>query len=447
VAVWRLPPGYHVMSLLIPVGLVAVLSIAALPAVVFGRLLIPQALGLGGVYSIAIIALFLPCAYCLFGFSLCAMTVLAVQIGGLDQQPPEIPLRGFHFAKFTLYHALNGLLLRTVLPTIANTWLIVLFYRAMGAHIGRDTYVNTPWLSECGMISIGSCSMLGAHVVINAHSAENGKVLFAPISIGNRVSIGAGTVILPGVVVEDDVTVAANSLVPKYKVLKSGRTYAGVPVRIVTNGTERIAAGEPIVDVTPAQAISILVEGYKLRSSEASDMAKFMVKLLVTAIGVIFSGVFYSVINSKMELLAGIPPLVAFTLAMFANLSTSMLKNANKMCEIELRLKAQNVRGLDWELRFGGIGRARAFDPDAVFINLVLVGLLVVGLWLTWNGYLVDPAAIFAGIQTLDMILIVDGIMIAWMAFSVAYFLVLRRRFEYALDNYSVSLGFGERRE
>jgi carbonic anhydrase/acetyltransferase-like protein (isoleucine patch superfamily) len=50
-------------------------------------------------------------------------------------------------------------------------------------------------------------------------------------SIGNRVLIGIGVIVLDGAVIEDEVVVAAGSLVPPGKKLTSGFVYMGSPCK------------------------------------------------------------------------------------------------------------------------------------------------------------------------------------------------------------------------
>ena len=50
-------------------------------------------------------------------------------------------------------------------------------------------------------------------------------------TIGNRVLVGMGAIIMDGVVVEDDVLVGAGTLVPPGKTLKSGYLYRGNPMQ------------------------------------------------------------------------------------------------------------------------------------------------------------------------------------------------------------------------
>ena len=50
-------------------------------------------------------------------------------------------------------------------------------------------------------------------------------------TIGNRVMVGIGAIVLDGVVVEDDVLIAAGTLVPPRKRLESGYLYMGNPAK------------------------------------------------------------------------------------------------------------------------------------------------------------------------------------------------------------------------
>lgn len=55
--------------------------------------------------------------------------------------------------------------------------------------------------------------------------------IYRDIKIGNNVWIGANSIILPGVVVEDNVVIAAGSVVTKS--LDSGYIYGGVPAKLI----------------------------------------------------------------------------------------------------------------------------------------------------------------------------------------------------------------------
>lgn len=57
------------------------------------------------------------------------------------------------------------------------------------------------------------------------------KVTLHGCTIGSRVLVGMGAIIMDGAVVEDEVVIGAGSLVPPGKVLQSGYLYVGSPVK------------------------------------------------------------------------------------------------------------------------------------------------------------------------------------------------------------------------
>ncbi|WNN48899.1 gamma carbonic anhydrase family protein [Siccibacter colletis] len=57
------------------------------------------------------------------------------------------------------------------------------------------------------------------------------KAMLHGCTIGNRVLVGMGAIVLDGAVIEDDVMVGAGSLVPQNKHLESGYLYLGSPVK------------------------------------------------------------------------------------------------------------------------------------------------------------------------------------------------------------------------
>ncbi|MGE8412652.1 MAG: gamma carbonic anhydrase family protein [Pseudomonas sp.] len=65
------------------------------------------------------------------------------------------------------------------------------------------------------------------------------KVMLHGCSIGSRVLVGMGSIVMDGAVVEDDVIVGAGSLVPPGKRLASGFLYVGSPVKQVRPLTDK----------------------------------------------------------------------------------------------------------------------------------------------------------------------------------------------------------------
>jgi len=110
---------------------------------------------------------------------------------------------------------------------------------ARGLRLGRNVYIGRSTVLDGGflwLISVGDDTTISARVEILAHDASTrrhlGYSIVAPVTIGSRVYIGVGAIILPGVTIGDDAIVGAGSVV---RADVPARTVAvGVPARVVS---------------------------------------------------------------------------------------------------------------------------------------------------------------------------------------------------------------------
>jgi len=65
------------------------------------------------------------------------------------------------------------------------------------------------------------------------------KAMLHGCTLGNRILVGMAAVIMDGVLVNDDVVIAAGTLIPPGKVLESGYLYMGNPFRQVRSLTDK----------------------------------------------------------------------------------------------------------------------------------------------------------------------------------------------------------------
>jgi carbonic anhydrase/acetyltransferase-like protein (isoleucine patch superfamily) len=89
------------------------------------------------------------------------------------------------------------------------------------------------------------------------------KVMLHGCTVGNRILIGMGSIVMDGAVVEDDVIIGAGSLVPPGKCLESGFLYVGSPVKQIRPLTTR---SKPFSPTAPTNYVKLkdlhLAEGY-----------------------------------------------------------------------------------------------------------------------------------------------------------------------------------------
>lgn len=71
----------------------------------------------------------------------------------------------------------------------------------------------------------------GQPLLIGEEVTVGHKVMLHGCTIGNRVLVGMGSIVLDGAIIEDDVMIGAGSLVPQNKRLESGFLYLGSPVK------------------------------------------------------------------------------------------------------------------------------------------------------------------------------------------------------------------------
>ena len=112
--------------------------------------------------------------------------------------------------------------------------------------IGEKVFINASARFDAGflwLISIGDRSVIGPSVQVLAHDATTryrlGYSIVAPVMIGERVFIGAGSIIMPGVRIGDDVIVGAGSVVRSD--IPAGVLAIGNPAAIVGGTDDYIA--------------------------------------------------------------------------------------------------------------------------------------------------------------------------------------------------------------
>jgi maltose O-acetyltransferase len=123
----------------------------------------------------------------------------------------------------------------------ANVWIEPPFYCDYGQQIelADGVYINMNCIFlDPALIQIGSQTFLGPNVQlytafhpIDAETRVSGPELASPISIGKRVWIGGGVIVLPGVTIGDNTTIGAGSVVTHD--IPEGVVAAGNPCRII----------------------------------------------------------------------------------------------------------------------------------------------------------------------------------------------------------------------
>ncbi len=206
-----------------------VVGLAATPSIWLVRMAFERANGMDEWSGALLIGLTFGVGYVLFGLTSMTLVVILRFVLGLRNREGS----AYFYQPAAFLSAVNNYLIHIVhflfLPLVRGTPPLIWFYRALGAKIGKNCFIMSTRLWDLDMLEIGDNSVIGGNVGISAHAVEGEKGTMSPVRIGNNVSIGADTLILPGVTIEDNVIVGAKSLIPKGAVLKKDSIYGGVP--------------------------------------------------------------------------------------------------------------------------------------------------------------------------------------------------------------------------
>jgi acetyltransferase-like isoleucine patch superfamily enzyme len=118
----------------------------------------------------------------------------------------------------------------------AKNWLL----RRLGATVESGVAIGleaTPDVFWPDLVTLESDAIVGYDATLLCHEFLQDEYRTGEVVVGERAMIGAGAVVLPGVEVGPDATVAANSLVTDD--VPAGTTVAGVPARPVEDGLGR----------------------------------------------------------------------------------------------------------------------------------------------------------------------------------------------------------------
>jgi len=148
------------------------------------------------------------------------------------------PFKGGYFRiasiPWFLHNGLFYLVRYTFLPFFTLTPFGLLFLRAMGMKLGKRAFVNTEFISDPRLITIGDDAVIGGSVHLFAHFGGGGHLCVAPVVIGARATIGQKATVMGDVVIGARATILPHSVLLPGSRVGEGETWGGVPARRIT---------------------------------------------------------------------------------------------------------------------------------------------------------------------------------------------------------------------
>lgn len=190
-------------------------------------------------YGLIASALATPFAFGLWGACFCVLVAVAKRTVF-----PVTPIGSFSFYSGTVVRWAFVTQLAKVAHQMFLIWVIgtdvmAWWYRLLGARIGRRATINTVFLYDWDILTVGDDTFIGGRSSVMAHIGQSGRVTFAPTVIGSGCTIGQDTSVFAGVIMEDRSVIGANSLALRNQRLLTNCTYLGVPSELVSRKPQR----------------------------------------------------------------------------------------------------------------------------------------------------------------------------------------------------------------
>jgi len=227
-------PAYIVVVLLLYLLVSTALGFALTPAIWCWQWFAEQSRALSFPAAGLLLGLGTALSFFIFGFAL----LCVIPIYNFILPTRVHPFRGGYYtlraAPWLLHNALFYLVRFTFLPFVTLTPFGIWFLKAMGMKIGRHAFINTEYISDPQLLTIGEDAALGGSVRIFAHYGGGGNLVVAPVIIGDRATIGLAATVMGDVQVGRDATVLPNSVLLPGSRVGDGEIWGGVPARRIT---------------------------------------------------------------------------------------------------------------------------------------------------------------------------------------------------------------------
>ena len=165
----------------------------------------------------------------IFGISLILTVGTIVRILPIKPRPGIYPLASMGAIKWGLCGAFLRLVNLTFLDFITPTFFNIIYFRLIGAKIGKGVQLNTINVNDPWLLDIGDGSVIGGGSSINCHTVERGNLILERVKIGKKCTIGAQSLIWPGCVVGDRSVLATKSVLKKRTIVGNKEIWKGNP--------------------------------------------------------------------------------------------------------------------------------------------------------------------------------------------------------------------------
>ncbi|MFA5901093.1 MAG: Pls/PosA family non-ribosomal peptide synthetase, partial [Hyphomicrobium sp.] len=199
-------------------------------------------------------------------------------------KPGKYPVWGFYYFRWWLVTRFQALSWSEML---SGTPLMSLYYRAMGAKVGRGVTLTTPHCLAFDVISVGDDSSIGTETQLLGCRVEDGMLVIAPVTIGRdcfvgmHCNLGLDTAMGDGARLEDMSALADGAA------LAAGEMGRGVPAQ-----PAYVRAPGDQLKKTPRGRVRRFVFGV-LHLGLIYAMGYFLLATITPAVALIFAALYF----------------------------------------------------------------------------------------------------------------------------------------------------------
>jgi len=170
------------------------------------------------------------------GVSVYLFFIVALLVFGIVERilvigfkPGRYSISSFTFIRWLIYSGLHTFLLHFVLPYTTGTCWSRIFYRLLGAKIGKNVFINTNGLHDAYLLELGDNVVIGGNTDISCHIFEGNELILGKVKIGSNTLIGTGCYIMPGAEIGNHCNIGIYSYVRKKKKIEDNSMIMAIP--------------------------------------------------------------------------------------------------------------------------------------------------------------------------------------------------------------------------
>ncbi len=160
----------------------------------------------------------------------------------------EYPLWGGYYVRFWFVNTIQS-----AIPVhyLAGTPLLNIYFRLMGARIGRNVHLTSPNFACYDLLDIGDDTSVGTDATAAGYHVEDGKLIIGTVRIGQGCFLGTRAVMRENSALADGAALEDLSLLPSGQTIPAGECWLGSPAKRAPSG----AGGPPAPLTSPLRRV------------------------------------------------------------------------------------------------------------------------------------------------------------------------------------------------